>query len=164
MEPEELLRKHNVTVPAVPVHKIAKLEGIQVVDIPAADDISGALVRNGGRVVIAVNPRHHIHRRRFTVAHELGHFFRHSNIETHVDQDFRIDFRDARSSGAVDWMEITANEYAACLLMPTEFLLRDVTRREYVTESLVVLLAMRYEVSTLAMRIRLTNLGMLPAA
>jgi Zn-dependent peptidase ImmA (M78 family) len=163
MEPEELLRKYNVTGPAVPVQKIAKLEGIQVVDIPATDDISGALVRSGGRVIIAVNPRHHIHRRRFTIAHELGHFFKHADVETHVDQDFRINFRDARSSGAVDWMEIAANEYAASLLMPTGFLLHDLTRPQHLTESRVQSLATRYEVSTLAMRLRLTNLGMLPA-
>ena len=163
MNPEELLRKYRINGPPVPVHRIATQEGIQIIELPGADDISGALVRKGPKTVIAINPRHHTHRRRFTVAHELGHFFRHSNVQTHVDQDFRINFRDARSSGAVDWMEIEANNYAADLLMPTQFLLHDVTKREELTESFIASLATRYEVSTMAMRIRLANLGMLPA-
>lgn len=163
MNPEELLRKYRISGPPVPVHKIAKQEGIQILDLPGAEDISGALVRKGPKTVIAVNPRHHMHRRRFTVAHELGHFFQHADVQTHVDQDFRINFRDARSSGAVDWMEIQANEYAASLLMPTAFLLHDVTKRGELTENFITSLATRYEVSTMAMRIRLTNLGMLPA-
>ena len=163
MQPAALLLKHLIEGPPVPVEKIAKLEGIQIIELPGADDISGALFRKGSRTIIAVNPRHHVHRRRFTVAHELGHFFEHAEVESHVDQDFRISFRDARSSGAVDRMEIMANEYAAKLLMPEEFLLRDVIKRDKVTDSFVTSLAARYAVSTTAMRIRLTNLGMLSA-
>jgi Zn-dependent peptidase ImmA (M78 family) len=156
---EELLQKFDVRRPPVPVDKLVKKLGILLAPLPGEDDISGAIIRKDGRVVIAVNPAHHINRQRFTIGHEMGHYFLHEGLETHVDQNFRVAWRNAESSKAVDWNEIQANRFAAEILMPTRFLLKDLDSLEVIDRRTVVLLANRYAVSPDAMKIRLTQLG-----
>lgn len=163
MTPEALLKKHGISAPPVPVERIAEREGIAVCALPASDDISGAIVRKGAEVIIAVNPSHATTRRRFTIAHELGHFFLHSELMEHVDHDFRVSWRDNTSSTAVNWKEIQANQFAANLLMPTSFLQRDLNLLDKIDDNSIRWLSKRYHVSPLAMQIRLTNLGLVPS-
>lgn len=154
-----LLQQFRVRRPPVPVDQIAKKLGLLLVPLPAGDEISGAIIRNGSQVVIAVNPTHHANRQRFTIAHELGHYFLHEGLQEHVDENFRIAWRNANSSKAVNWPEIEANRFAAELLMPTEFLQRDLDSLEGLGKRSVAVLARAYAVSPEAMKIRLTNLG-----
>jgi len=155
----ELLEKFRIRKPPVPVEKIVKKLGLSLVILPAGDEISGAIIRNGDCVVIAVNPLHHLNRQRFTIAHELGHYFLHEGLEEHVDQNFRIAWRNADSSKAVNWREIEANRFAAELLMPSDLLKRDLDSLRTIEKRTVALLAETYKVSPAAMKIRLTNLG-----
>jgi Zn-dependent peptidase ImmA (M78 family) len=156
----ELIEKFRIRKPPVPVERIVKKLGLSLVALPAGDEISGAIIRKGDSVVIAVNPLHHVHRRRFTIAHELGHYFLHEGLlEEHVDQNLRIAWRNADSSKAVNWLEIQANRFAAELLMPTDLLTRDLDSLRRIEKRTVALLATAYKVSPAAMKIRLTNLG-----
>jgi Zn-dependent peptidase ImmA (M78 family) len=158
---EKLLRHFDIENPPVPVDQLAKKLGIFLCPLPADDEISGAIVRKDGRVIIAVNPAHHRNRQRFTIAHELGHFFFHSGMEEHVDKDFRLSWRRvAGSPPGVDWQEITANRFAAELLMPTRFMKSDLDTIGVMDKRAVTLLALRYKVSPEAMKIRLSNLGL----
>ncbi len=156
----EVLRQFKIQRPPVPVDRIAKKLGILLATLPGDDEISGAIVRKDGHVVIAVNPAHHINRQRFTIAHELGHYFFHAGLVQHVDQDFRIAWRNADSSKAVNWIEIEANQFAAQLLMPTSFLQDDLDELQVIDKRAVLLLAEKYVVSREAMTIRLSQLGL----
>ena len=99
-------------------------------------------------------------RQRFTIAHELGHFFFHSGMEEHVDKDFRVNWRrTAESPTAIDWEEVTANRFAAEFLMPTRFMKSDLDAIRTIDKRVVTILAVRYKVSPEAMKIRLSNLG-----
>jgi Zn-dependent peptidase ImmA (M78 family) len=113
------------------------------------------------RPCIAVNPAHHINRQRFTIAHELGHYFLHEGLEEHVEENFRVAWRSADSSKAINWIEIEANRFAAELLMPTRFLETDLNSLENIDKRSVALLAIKYIVSPEAMKIRLSQLGIL---
>jgi Zn-dependent peptidase ImmA (M78 family) len=155
----QLLRQFRVRRPPVPVDQIAKKLGLLLVQLPAEDEISGAIIRKDDHVIIAVNPTHHMNRQRFTIAHELGHYFLHQGLLEHVDENFRIAWRNADSSKAVNWPEIEANRFAAELLMPTEFLRSDLDSLAGISKRSVALLARAYAVSSEAMKIRLTNLG-----
>src|SRR5260370_41830664 len=116
---EQLLQKHGISEAPVPVHTIAKSEGLSVVEASLNAEVSGALVRTQGLSGIAVNSSHHPNRRRFTVAHELSHFLLdHKGKEDHIDWQFTIIRRDGVSSEASDFQEIEANFFAASLLMP----------------------------------------------
>jgi len=158
----DLLRSVKVRRPPVPVKEIAKAQGITIASVPATDDISGALIRHKARAIIAVNTSQHSNRQRFTIAHELGHFFLHEGLDEHVDQNFRIAWRSLESSSAVNWLEIEANRFAAELLMPGAFLRKDLDQLRQMDNHAVALLASRYRVSAEAMKFRLINLGVLP--
>jgi Zn-dependent peptidase ImmA (M78 family) len=155
----DLLKGNNVTKPPVPVEKIAAHLGIVIRYSPTKDDLSGALIRNSNEVVIGVNSAHHEHRQRFTIAHEIGHFLLHEGMQLHVDQDFRINLRDSRSSTAEDVEEIDANRFAAQLLMPFQFIWKDARRLSPSEADLVKALAPKYVVSPRAMELRLRSLG-----
>ena len=69
-----------------------------------------------GTISICVNKKHHFNRKRFTVAHELGHYFLHSDKL----KEGMIDGILNREDGANNKIESEANEFGANLLMPEE--------------------------------------------
>jgi len=164
--PEIVLKECGIKKPPVPVEDIPAHYDIQVCELRGSNDIFGAILRSDGRVVIAINPAQHPNRQRFTFAHELGHYFCHPNDPEHVDRDFRISWRKADASKGINWKEVEANRWAAALLVPEEFLRRDLNRVDLdrianLDESIIKRLASRYKVSPLAMRFRLLHLGLL---
>lgn len=82
------------------------------------DDISGVLEFHANAPRILVNKHHSTTRKRFTVAHELGHFFR-GHLQLDDDQQI-IDDQKIFRSGAWDRQEQEANAFAADLLMPAQ--------------------------------------------
>jgi len=165
---EKLLRVANVTVPYVPVEKIARLCGAEIRYVSYDGDISGMLAREGGGFVIGVNALHAKTRQRFTIAHEIGHLElnhlgQYGDSEILVDRHFKVMLRDEKSSQASDPMEIEANAYAAELLMPTSMLIVERELRssgvDYEDDELIHNLAIRYKVSRQAMTFRLANLA-----
>lgn len=161
---DQLLTGANISQPAVDVNTIAQSIGLQIQYIAADDDISGCLVRRDGHAVIGINPTQHPNRQRFTIAHELGHYFLHKGRPYYVDRtpSFTINFRGSGLNGPE---EREANAFAAELLMPEEFVLADIEARIYdlTDDNLLPDLAKRYEVSVPALTYRLANLGLLPA-
>lgn len=159
-EVERLLTKSKVRSAPVPVEAIAKGEGANVVFQNFNNEISGLLIRRPGAIVIGVDKKQAAQRQRFTVGHELGHLLLHDGDEVHVDKDFRVNFRSASSSTAEDVEEIEANTFAATLLMPMQFLLKDLQGVvvDIEDQGQVAELATAYEVSLQAMTFRLTNL------
>jgi Zn-dependent peptidase ImmA (M78 family) len=154
-----LLRDQRVLKPPVPIEKIARSLGLEVRYEPLQGDLYGALVRSDQENYIGVNSLNHPNRRRFTIAHELGHFRLHKGIRVHIDKGLRVNWRDEESSQAVSDEEMEANRFAAELLMPLHFLSKDIEKLKSVDQETVALLATRYRVSTQAMRIRLGNFG-----
>lgn len=117
------------------------------------DGLSGVLVELEGGAAIGYANQYEP-RRRFSIAHELGH-----HLLRHYD-NFHIDPERTASDGhppGYDWRdERAANDFAAHLLMPAAWISerfkspRDVPR-----------LAGQFGVSQEAMRYRLVNLGLL---
>ena len=93
-------------------------------------------------------------RRRFTIAHELGHWYLHAEGST----DFTRYCRDADLL-AERHMEGEANAFAAALLTP-EPILRE---QAEATGLNLPLLARRFDVSLPALHLRLLKLDLLPA-
>lgn len=158
----ELLKRHEVSEPPVPVEKIARAEGIGLVLKKLEGDISGFLLRqDDGSPLIGVNSHHPRVRQRFTVAHELGHYLLGDEDSLHVDRKFELRLRSNLSSQGVDSDEIEANLFAAELLMP-EFLLNhdleDAQPFDISDESEVRRLAKKYGVSSQALMIRISSL------
>jgi Zn-dependent peptidase ImmA (M78 family) len=104
-------------IPVDPV-AIARKAGLRVLYSPLDDDTMGALIKQPNEEpTIVINKSDPENRKRFTTAHELGHFVRRSK---EAEQYVTMDLRSAMSSTGNDPEEIFANEFAASLLMPPE--------------------------------------------
>lgn len=134
---------------------IAEKLGAEVflADLSKYDDLSGSIYvppRGQGRAKIMVNKDHHLHRRRFTCAHEIGHLMDQRN-ESQDEFGF-VDNRDTLASTGTDSREVFANQFAAALLMPSDEV-------EWLSaEHDLYALARRFRVSTEAMQHRLNSL------
>lgn len=94
---------------------IARDLGINVYETRMPNDLSGCIVKEPERgPEIFVNSQHSPVRQRFTVAHELGHYFGRGQIGK---DEFYLRRDDLASSGT-DPEEIYANAFAAELLAP----------------------------------------------
>lgn len=169
-----LLKKHGIIKTPIPVKEIAEQEGIDVRFQPfnGESDISAVLKRGSTKTIIGVNSSHSSTRQRFSIAHELGHYFLHQDEGIFVDfgKSFgnkpTIRYRNSVSSMAVSKDEIEANRFAASLLMPFSLLKHSVEQileknPNVVPDNAVRALATEYHVSPAAMEFRLLNVGML---
>lgn len=170
----EVLASEGIRRPSVPVETIAQKFAV-VVREQMPNDISGMLVplpsnARAADWAIVVNAAHAPVRQRFTIAHELGHILLHRFTTPHADGRFRVRFRDEESSKGSLNEEIEANQFAAELLMPEQFvrqcaarlnfdLADDAADEEAVRR--VGQLAKRFEVSVQALSFRLVNLSAL---
>lgn len=133
--------------------EIARRNGIKV-SLYAFDSrrLAGALMRGKNRAEIIVNARRSPEGRRFTVAHELMHFFLHRGANF-----FCCD------QSAVTALEWQANEGAAELVLPfREFLSYYVNIRSLLLsdeEKALRLLAEKFAVSPAMAKARLASLG-----
>jgi Zn-dependent peptidase ImmA (M78 family) len=166
----KLLNDSMIYLPSVDVEKIAKQLNIQV-RREDLRDISGLIYRDGNQVIIGLNERDSINRKRFTIAHELGHFFLHTQnplfIDKSIDKGYMIKLRNQVSSEAVSIEEIEANAFAAELLMPTHMVFEEIKHLHQKIDlenddldKIILYMAGRFEVSKQAMTIRLSNLGL----
>jgi Zn-dependent peptidase ImmA (M78 family) len=157
----ELIRRGRVKKAPIPVEKLAGLLNAEVVLQPFSGEVSGIVHRNkDGTAVIGVNSSHPAQRQRFTIAHEIGHLLLHVDENLHVDKNFPIGLRSGVSGKSVDEKEIEANQFAASLLMPSDFIAHDL--RPLIGKDVLIAikkLAKKYGVSEQAMSIRLSTLG-----
>lgn len=84
------------------------------VDLIDLDGCSGLLLRINGASGILLNERDSRRRRRFTLAHELGHFC----IPTHANQTLSCMSPETQWSSSERGLEREANAFATELLMP----------------------------------------------
>jgi Zn-dependent peptidase ImmA (M78 family) len=157
-----LLAENGITEAPVPVSQIAKAKGTRIYVDSLEGDLSGFLYRDIKQAVIGVNTSHSPARQNFTIAHELGHLLLHDQEQLHVDRQFRVRLRSDVSSQGTDEGEQEANVFAASLLMPREFIDRDLANEDYVDlldDDFLHGLARKYGVSAQALAIRLKTLG-----
>jgi Zn-dependent peptidase ImmA (M78 family) len=162
---EELLQKFGDISLPIKVEDIARFLGIRVVPYPLENDLSGLLVIEENGAVIGYNQNESRARRRFTVAHELGHYILHKEGKTHTvfaDNSFKVLFRSQaeHEDSAIARMEFEANTFAAALLMPVPMLQKEIEDIEFDLgdEGAIKELSRRFEVSSTAMYYRLLNL------
>jgi hypothetical protein len=145
----DLIRRLQPSAP-VNVTGIARFLGLNVwesTELP--DTVAGKLLRdskNGGvgGYSIVVRAQDPLVRKRFTVAHEVAHYLRHSHLISREIVDDAL-YRSALSSP----MEAQANALAAEILMP-HHLLTPIAQLVSLED-----LAEKFQVSNQAMRIRL---------
>lgn len=157
----DVLRHHGLqSVPINPVI-LAQRAGIKVNNAKFSEDnLSGMIAKRGDLEIILVNSDDPPRRKRFTIAHELGHHFLHlkSGDGQFVDGEadlFREMPSDSNEPISEDRArEIQANAFAAALLMPEEHV-----RAVWAETGSIAEMADIFGVSEEAMGYRLTGLG-----
>lgn len=163
----------EVRVP-IDVDAIAEFLRVRVEEDPSLEqnDIIGQIGFVGDHPVVSINPMQNSYepRRRFTLAHELGHFCLHAD-------KIQLGFKDSkkkmsRSLSYWDAKESEANTFAAQLLMPKELLLKhgqeiiDNYKKKNNVSSMPLpaflqVISAKFSVSNKAMEYRLKNLGII---
>jgi Zn-dependent peptidase ImmA (M78 family) len=165
---KDLLLLNNIKTAPVDVESIAEKLKIKIVKVNADDDEAGFIMKPLGNesAVIGVNKNHGYNRRRFTIAHELGHFFLHDFEDVYFDgkhSGSRMFLRDKKSTDGSHVEEKEANLFAAELLMPEIFLEQDLNKIEEIylidEDPSLKQLAKKYRVSIQALTFRLAYLG-----
>ena len=163
----ELLTSHGIDIWPVDVESVVRAKGIKLRYEALDDELSGMCFYKNETPVICVNAWHTNTRQRFTIAHELGHISLHDEVLKKgalVDKTITILHRDASSAQGTYRIEVEANQFAANLLMPEKFIrkyLREAGLDYGVThdERAIEEMAKAFQVSTMAMAIRIGNLS-----
>lgn len=162
---ERLIEALGINETPVPVDRIAAHAGCTVK--PFDDDkdgVSGVFMVTNSVPTIGYNSNQSPVRQRFTIAHELGHFILHNSNdpqEVFVDHNTYPLFRDENSSTGASIIEQQANAFAAALLMPERLVTQEIKNLHLdLTDESAELteLARKFNVSLMAMSIRLVNL------
>ncbi len=153
----EILAKYNLNSIPIDVEGFCASIGIIVIYVDFSSierkvqkEISGAIQKRGDEYTILVNGDDPDVRARFTIAHELGHYYLHVKDDPRqIVTSFRRD-RSAR--------ETAANKFAAEFLMPKQLI-----EQEYAKMVIPVsdTLAKKFNVSKPAMRNRLDSLDLM---
>lgn len=156
--------------PRVAVREIAAAIDIYEIREERLDGLEGALVtppdKNGGAILVRFDRPET--RRRFTIAHELGHYvnpwhrsnspsgFRCTTADMSTDRFRKGDFKAE--------MEAQANEFAAELLMPSRRMTAQLAKSKGVDLTQIVRVADVFEVSKEAAARRYVNFAKEPVA
>ncbi|WP_420863582.1 ImmA/IrrE family metallo-endopeptidase [Algirhabdus cladophorae] len=144
----------------LPVDVVGIIQDLRIdyVEQPMAKESSGRIDYSDPFCTITVNSNESSQRRRFTAAHELGHYLLHRDLldgKQHLDRLFSQGGRDNPYGPLSPSHEVQANKFAADLLMPAGSL-----RAKYNADlDNVPEMAELCGVSVAAMKIRLKSLG-----
>lgn len=109
----------NITLTPFDIYTyVNTFDNIEVIDDDLSSEISGTIEYIGDGFIITINKYHSYERRRFTLAHEFGHYCMHR--EYLIDNKSIKDVALFRSENTKNQKELEANEFAAKLLMPKD--------------------------------------------
>jgi Zn-dependent peptidase ImmA (M78 family) len=114
----KILKRYAVTRPDTPLEEIARGEGLEILFRRWPNSVGALLLRKNR--IIGVNSNHHPHRQRFSIAHELGHYFLNHRLDDY-EKNIILDNPPAGD----DFSRIQnreADEFASELLVPLAIL------------------------------------------
>lgn len=147
------------------VQNLAEILGLKIVEHDLGSNVSGMLYIEKGQGVIGCNTGESDVRKRFTIAHELGHYFLHRlDKDIFVDhKQFKPAFRNHISSTGENTQEREANAFAAAILMPKELLIKEIELKGFDLggdDDVIGDLSKLFKVSSQAMAYRMANLNL----
>lgn len=153
-----LINQGSYKIPVNPL-TIAKYHGIDVINAEFYENnISGMVTKENDEITIFINDLDPPNRKKFTIAHELGHVFLHlrDTDGDFIDHDVNLYRRNNTDHIEKQFLEAEANKFAAALLMPRRFVSEEWEQTFSVDE-----MAEKFGVSASSMGFRLQNLGLL---
>lgn len=150
---ESILQLAGITEAPVDLEKIAKVLNIKIVHYDFPDKRRGMVYMDNEIKAIGVNKNNPVAMQRFTIAHEFGHYLNgHAHYSKIYEEDEKYKFSDPHFQ-----QEKEADGFAAEMLMPKKFLLKDLQEFGLDTKKLIE----KYQVSEQALHIRLSALHLI---
>lgn len=138
----ESLGSHNLVNGKVNLARIAKRKGIELIYGHYEDHFLGQLVHSSRRFYIHLNQDKltdkNSARSRFTIAHELGHYFIDSH-RTQLSNGITLSYKNDLSNKTNEKIERQANHFASHLMMPKKHFIRLAKKFEPGLESILKL-------------------------
>ncbi len=151
-----LIKKYDLR-PPVDIERLAKhYASVEVIPLPIGLDVDGAtfdLKVSGKRPKIIVNDNRPPTRRRFTIAHELGHVLVPWHIGSILDE---VVLADPKSQTPYWQLEGEANRFASEILLPSDWIVAAIEKFKNPPTCLEHIVSTA-DVSRLAAVITLTN-------
>ncbi len=160
-----ILQETDLGVAPIKIVSIANFYGFKIYEMQMDNSISGLIMADDKNIqgfdsnrIIVVNSNHTAQRKRFTIAHELGHYFnqgRPSQCYAH------------RDSGNYGPAERDANSFASAILMPEDEIVREVNNfkksrvGEFPDYQIAHYISDAFDVSQSAAEFRLKKLGII---
>ena len=137
----------------VDVEALVKKLGLVLKEAYLEDNISGMIEAEDDQYTITINETHGEKRKRFTIAHELGHYMLHEDLIGSGLDDNAV-YRSTNEGRYSNYKvgpqeEREANRFAAELLMPYRLVSNSIKEKQSVAD-----MATRFNVSEAAMTIR----------
>jgi len=122
----------------------------------------GRIIHGSRRSIIKVNSGiQYPGRKRFTIAHEIGHLVMHKDYPIHSDSKSLDWFDSALRSLQSGIQELEANEFASELLMPAELFRCEVRNKKF-TPDLIRNLADRFQTSLTSVAFKCVEMNVHP--
>lgn len=151
LQSARLLKLSGIEAPPVPETIVTELPRIQAERIDLGD-LSGATQWAHGRWLILINRSDVAGRQRFSLGHEFKHILDHPFVD--------VIYANGSCGTGKDPIEQICDYFAGCLLMPRPWL----KRAWYGGLRDIKLLATQFHVSQMAMRVRLTQVGLIDSS
>ena len=161
---EKALQALGITEPEeIDIEVVARSLGAKVKYRPL-ESCEARIVGREERAIITVDSRAAPRRKRFSVAHELGHWHRHRGLcLTCRSQDIGRPLSDGRRERVAGNPELQADAYASDLLLPGYIFRPMIAEVDRLTLSAVKTLADRFETSMTATTIRALGTNRFPS-
>lgn len=125
----KLLNDCRAFCPPVDLKLILVKKGYEYIEVDTfLDNIDALFLRDesDGKIYAAVNAKHHVHRQRFSLAHEFGHILMNHDLNYYWPYITIDDPPTEKSHTDAEWaFEKEADAFAGELLVPLEMLKRE---------------------------------------
>ena len=163
---KSILEKYDLLELPVDPFKLAHIENIDIYNANFKkldqDYVLGAIQKDKNEnISIYINERDAYTRRRFTLAHELGHYYL-GHLNGHANQIVELERNAGYNTNNIQ--EIQANQFAASLLMEKSSVIEYyniLKNSNHTFNYILATLSDIFGVSQQAMNFRLKNLGLL---
>ena len=152
----DLLNRHNYIDDMVDIADIVRQQNYNVFIDDLDNNISGYVDHENREVVL--NKNETPERRRFTLAHELGHIILNSNNSIQHRDNILNNQLDIYAN---DDKEVEANYFAGCILMPRNVFIREFNSIKGDIDYKIQKLAYYFGVSKLAVNVRANVLNLI---
>lgn len=149
-------------ISGLPMKIIVAGLGATLIEEPL-NDSDGKIVRGKTKTLIKVNSQiPYEGRKRFTIAHEIGHLLMHDKLDVHNDNANTLNwFNNTEKQLQKGYQEWEANDFASELLMPKDLFIKEVNGKKF-SPMLLKQIAQRFNTTITATVFRYLQLDISP--